>query len=92
MCDRCLHRTPSIYKRESATGHELPGGLLFSIAEPLDERALGSYMKNVETSERGLVFGPAGLDDVFAFPLHCGAARRFFAAREVSTAHAYVQV
>jgi ADP-ribose pyrophosphatase YjhB (NUDIX family) len=65
--------------------------LLFSVAEPIDASTLGPYVKNAETSERGLVFGPDGLDDVFAFPLHAEAARRFFAERSLTGEHAYVQ-
>ena len=42
-----------------------------------------------ETSERGLVFGPDGLDSIFAFPLHVAAARRFFAAQSTTGAHDY---
>jgi ADP-ribose pyrophosphatase YjhB (NUDIX family) len=63
--------------------------LLFSIAVPVDASKLGAYTANTETSERGLVFGPDGLDDVFAFPLHAEAARRFFADRKSSGAHDY---
>jgi ADP-ribose pyrophosphatase YjhB (NUDIX family) len=55
--------------------------LLFSVAAPLDASALGPYVPNDETSERGLVFGSDGLDEVFAFPLHVEAARRFFSER-----------
>lgn len=65
--------------------------LLFSIATPLDASALGTYVRDKETSERGLVFGPGGLDEVFAFPLHAEAARRFFAERGVTGDNAYVQ-
>jgi ADP-ribose pyrophosphatase YjhB (NUDIX family) len=65
--------------------------LLFSIAAPLDVDALGPAVKNDETSERGLVFGPGGLDEVFAFPLHVEAARRFFAERNIDGPHAFVQ-
>lgn len=65
--------------------------LLFSVAEPLDVSALGPYVRDKETSERGLVFGPGGLDDIFAFPLHAEAARRFFADRGLTGAHDYVQ-
>jgi len=64
--------------------------LLFSIAEPIDASRLGTFTQNKETSERGLVFGPGGLDAVFAFPLHAEAARRFFAARGITGEHAYV--
>ncbi len=66
--------------------------LLFSVAAPLDAGALGAYETNVETSERGLIFGPGGLDDVFAFPLHAEAARRFFAARGLAGHHDYAPV
>ncbi|MBS2014471.1 MAG: NUDIX domain-containing protein [Deltaproteobacteria bacterium] len=52
--------------------------LLFSVAKAMDISALGPYAPNTETSERGLVFGPDGLEEVFAFPLHAEAARRFF--------------
>lgn len=65
--------------------------LLFSVAKDVDATALGAYAPNHETSERGLVFGPGGLDDVFAFPLHAEAARRFFAERGITGEHAYAQ-
>lgn len=64
--------------------------LLFSVASPLEEAALGPYVPNAEASERGLVFGPGGLEGVFAFPLHAEAARRFFAARGITGDHGYV--
>ena len=65
--------------------------LLFSIATALDASVLGLYEGDSETLERGLVFGPDGLDDVFAFPLHVEAAKRFFAERGQTGAHDYVQ-
>jgi ADP-ribose pyrophosphatase YjhB (NUDIX family) len=65
--------------------------LLFGVAAPIDAGALGAYEPNHETSERGLVFGPGGLDDVFAFPLHAEAARRFFAARGIGGDHAFAE-
>jgi ADP-ribose pyrophosphatase YjhB (NUDIX family) len=64
--------------------------LLFSVAEPVDASALGHFEPNKETSERGLVFGPRGLEDVFAFPLHAEAARRFFRDRGIEGEHGYV--
>ena len=63
--------------------------LLFSVAAPIDAAALGAYVKDAETSERGLVFGPGGLDSIFAFPLHAEAVRRFFAARAITGEHDY---
>ena len=50
-------------------------------------RWLGAYF-----AARGLVFGPAELDDVFAFPLHAEAARRYFASHDVRGSHAYADV
>lgn len=63
--------------------------LLFSIASPLPVTALGTFSANEETGERGLIFGPEGLEDIFAFPLHTEAARRFFASRGQQGAHRY---
>lgn len=66
--------------------------LLFSVAPALERATLGAFTQNAETSERGLIFGPEGLDEVFAFPLHVKAARRFFAERSLGGAHDYTQV
>ena len=63
--------------------------LLFSVARPIGVEALPPFHQDAETSERGLVFGPDGLDDEFAFPLHAEAARRCFAQREITGPHAY---
>jgi ADP-ribose pyrophosphatase YjhB (NUDIX family) len=63
--------------------------LLFSIAAPLDAAALPPFAPNAETLERGVVLGPDGLDEVFAFPLHAQAVRRFFGARGTTGPHAY---
>ncbi len=62
--------------------------LLFGVAPPV--RELPTFEPDDEVSERGLVFGPDGLDEVFAFSLHAEAARRFFAARQITGAHAFV--
>jgi ADP-ribose pyrophosphatase YjhB (NUDIX family) len=61
--------------------------LLFSVAPPQSAAGLPPYVRDTETSERGLVFGPGGLEDVFAFPLHVEAARRYFAERGVTGMH-----
>jgi len=61
--------------------------LLFSIAPPLAVSALPPFTGDPEASERGVVFGPDGLDDVFAFSLHCEAARRYFTQRGVAGHH-----
>jgi ADP-ribose pyrophosphatase YjhB (NUDIX family) len=64
--------------------------LLFSVAVPLEVSALGLFRPDKETSERGLIFGPRGLEDVFAFPLHTEAARRFFRGRGIEGEHVFV--
>ncbi len=56
--------------------------LLFSLAPPLAAAELPQFQPNAEASERGVVYGPDGID-VLAFPLHAEAARRFFAARSI---------
>lgn len=66
--------------------------LLFSTATALDAAQLPPFRPSPETSERGLVFGPAGLEALFAFELHVEAVRRHFAARGVSGAHQYLEV
>lgn len=63
--------------------------LLFSIAAPLAAASLPPFSPTSETTERGVVLGPDGIDDLFAFPLHVEAIRRFFAARGVTGDGAY---
>lgn len=63
--------------------------LLFSVARPIGVAALPPFHHDAETSERGLVFGPDGLDEVFAFPLHTEAARRYFATHGIAGPHAF---
>ncbi|MFO0554515.1 MAG: NUDIX domain-containing protein [Polyangiaceae bacterium] len=66
--------------------------LLFSTAAPLDVARLPPFTPSNETSERGLVFGPGGLDSILAFPLHSAAIRRYFQERGVEGEHRYTQV
>ncbi len=63
--------------------------LLFSVAAPISERALPPFVPSSESTERGLVFGAEGLDEVFAFPLHVEAVRRYFERKGVSAAHRF---
>lgn len=63
--------------------------LLFSAAPPIDASRMPPPLVNAETSERGIVFGPRGLEEVFAFPLHVHVAQRWFAAMGVEGAHDY---
>jgi len=55
--------------------------LLFAVSAP--PVSVPSFTSDAETSERGIIRGPDGLDEVFAFPLHAKAARRYFASRGV---------
>jgi ADP-ribose pyrophosphatase YjhB (NUDIX family) len=66
--------------------------LLFSVAARADAASLGAFVPTGEASERGLVFGPGGLDEVFAFPLHAQAARRFLSENGITSHHDYVAV
>jgi 8-oxo-dGTP diphosphatase len=61
--------------------------LVFSVAPPQPVSSLPPYVQDAETSERGLVYGPGGIEDVFAFPLHVEAARRYFGERGISGPH-----
>jgi ADP-ribose pyrophosphatase YjhB (NUDIX family) len=63
--------------------------MLFSIAPPQPVSALPPFTHDAEASERGLIYGPAGLEDVFAFPTHIEAARRYFADRGVGGPHEF---
>lgn len=63
--------------------------LLFARAAPVARAALPPFVGDHETSARGLVFGPGGLDEAFAFDLHAEAARRHFAEAGVTGPHAF---
>lgn len=63
--------------------------LLFSVAAAVDADAFAPHVPNVEAAERGVVFGPSGLEAVFAFPLHVEAARRYFTDRGERGDHGY---
>lgn len=65
--------------------------LLFSLATPVERSALDPFTPDHETAGRGLVFGPKGLADVFAFPLHIRAVERFFASVDATGAHDFVE-
>ncbi len=66
--------------------------LLFSTAAPLEASALPPFNATNETTERGLVFGPDGLEDIIAFSLHLEAARRWFAENDITGPHAYAAI
>ncbi|MEO8703562.1 MAG: NUDIX domain-containing protein [Kofleriaceae bacterium] len=61
--------------------------MLFSIAPPQPVSGLPAFAPDSEVSERGLVFGPDGLADVFAFSTHIEAAQRYFSQRKITGPH-----
>lgn len=63
--------------------------LLFGTVAQVQASQLDAFEPTTETTERGVVFGPEGLDEVFAFPLHAEAARRWFEARGVTGPHGF---
>ena len=63
--------------------------LLFSVAPPLAAESLPPFTTDLEASERGVVWGPGGIEDVFAFPLHIEAARKYFGSRGITGPHAF---
>lgn len=65
--------------------------MLFALAPEMPVSALPHFAADHETSERGIVFGPGGLDEVFAFPTHVEAARRYFAQRGIDRPHGFVR-
>ena len=65
--------------------------LLFSVASPVDVSAFPPFDADAETQERGLIYGPEGLDEEFAFDLHVEAAKKFFAGKGVTGPHAFAK-
>ena len=63
--------------------------LLFSLAPVISIADLPPFTHDAESSERGVVFGPDGLDEAFAFSTHIEAARRYFTNRGVTGPHAF---
>jgi ADP-ribose pyrophosphatase YjhB (NUDIX family) len=61
--------------------------LIFAVTAPVTE--LPAFVPNHEVQERGVIHGPRGIDESFAFPLHAEAVRRYFAARRVDRDHAF---
>ncbi|MEJ7602525.1 MAG: NUDIX domain-containing protein [Kofleriaceae bacterium] len=63
--------------------------LLFSIAPPVAAAALPPFTSDLEASERGVIWGPDGIEDGFAFPLHIEAVRKYFGSRGITGPHAF---
>lgn len=58
--------------------------LLFARAPETRGDALPPHHTDLETSERGLVFGPDGLDALFVYDFHVDIARQFFALHGIA--------
>ena len=58
--------------------------MLFGVAAPLALAALPPFVANSETQERGVIFGPEGLDPAFVFSTHIEAARRYFSRAQIA--------
>lgn len=63
--------------------------LLFSVAPTLERSTLPAFSPSTESEERGLIFGPAGLEEVFAFSLHIQAARKWFDTQGLTGPHRF---
>ena len=63
--------------------------MLFAVAQELAIEALPPFEADGETQERGVIYGPGGLDEDFVFSTHIEAARRFFAGRGITGASAF---
>jgi len=68
--------------------------LLFGVSReaPVSAESLAPFERTFETSERGVVFGPDGLDEVMAFPLHTQAVKKYFEERGVTGSHDFASV
>lgn len=58
--------------------------LLFGVAASMELSELPPFRPSTESQSRGIIYGPAGLDVEFAFPLHTAAATQFFADRKIA--------
>ncbi len=65
--------------------------LMFATTTALDVATLPPFTPSTESLRRGVVFGPDGLEEVFAFPLHAAAVRRWFAERGITGSHDHAE-
>jgi hypothetical protein len=61
------------------------------VAKPVDVATFPPFEADAETQERGVIYGPDGLDEEFAFDLHVEAARRYFASKGITGPHAFAR-
>lgn len=66
--------------------------LMFAVSAALRGDQLPPFTPDSETSARGVVFGPGGLDDEFAFSLHTEAARKYFAEAGIDRPHGFREI
>ena len=66
--------------------------LLFCVAPPIDTAGIAPWIRDHETMERGVVFGPQGLEEEFVFSLHVEAAKRWMAHEGLSGAHGFTAI
>jgi ADP-ribose pyrophosphatase YjhB (NUDIX family) len=66
-----------------------PNRLLIFAVTPAVASPLPAFVPNHETQERGVIFGPGGLEAAFIFSTHIEAVRRYFAARGITKHHAF---
>ena len=66
--------------------------LLFGACAELELSSLPPFVPTAETQARGVIRGPEGLTEVFAFPLHRLAAERWFAAAGITGPHRFEEV
>jgi ADP-ribose pyrophosphatase YjhB (NUDIX family) len=63
--------------------------LLFCTSSPVEASSLRRFAPTEETTERGIVYGPKGLEELLAFPLHMLAAKQYFSSRGAQGPHGY---
>lgn len=66
--------------------------LLFGRCAELAMGSLPPFAATAETQARGVIWGPEGLTEVFAFPLHRMAAERWFVEAGITGPHGYEDV
>ena len=66
--------------------------MLFATTNEVRADALPPFTPDSETSSRGVVLGPGGIADVFAFSTHIEAAKRFFAERGIDRPHGFYEL
>jgi len=83
---------PSVQLFDAVSTSPLPNRiLLFATAAPVEAARLPPFAPSAEAMARGIILGPDGLDEIFAFALHVAAARRWFAEQGIAGPHDHVE-